>query len=54
MTPDLSKEIMATFKLMGYPSHVFIDKNGKYHEDVIKWIEHIDFNQLDEKLSQLQ
>ena len=50
LSTDLSEQIMEYFELKGYPSHVFLDKNGKYHPDVVSSIRNIDFEKIQEKL----
>lgn len=50
LSPELSKRIMSFFDLGGYPSHVFLDKEGAYHPDLVHSIRHVDFDALREKL----
>ncbi len=50
LNPELSKSIMSFFELSGYPSHVFLDREGKYHPDVVHGIRNVDFESLREKL----
>lgn len=50
LSEDLSKQIMAYFELKGYPSHVFLDKNGKYHPKLVSSIRNIDFEKIRERL----
>jgi thioredoxin-related protein len=42
----LSKEIMSYFELRGYPSHLFFDRKGKYHPDLLHSIRDIDFDKV--------
>jgi thiol-disulfide isomerase/thioredoxin len=42
----LSNEIMTYFNLQGYPSHILIDKKGKYRPEFHSWISTIDFEEL--------
>lgn len=48
LSPELSKTIMSYFELPGYPSHVFIDKEGQYHRDLIHSLRQIDFDAVKE------
>ncbi|MBX2873712.1 MAG: TlpA family protein disulfide reductase [Saprospiraceae bacterium] len=50
LSPELSKQIMEYFELKGYPSHVFLDKTGKYHPDLVHSIRNIDFDKIQDKL----
>lgn len=50
LSPDLSKQIMEYFELKGYPSHVFLDKEGQYHPDLVHSIRNIDFDKIQDKL----
>lgn len=53
LSPKLSKDIMSFFDLSGYPSHIFIDNNGKVHKDMVHHISLIDFDRLDFKLAKV-
>lgn len=46
---QLSKEIMSYFKLPGYPSHLFFDREGKYYPDLLHSIRDVDFDKILEK-----
>lgn len=50
LSPELSQQIMEYFELKGYPSHVFLDRNGKYHPGLVSSIRNIDFDKVKEKL----
>ncbi len=50
LSESLSKQIMEYFELRGYPSHVFLDKQGKYHPDLVSSIRGVDFDKIAEKL----
>jgi len=50
LSEDLSKQIMEYFELKGYPSHVFLDKNGKYHPKLVSSIRNIDLEKVKERL----
>lgn len=50
LSAELSQQIMKYFELRGYPSHVFLDKEGKYHPDLVHSIRNIDFDKIQEKL----
>lgn len=47
----VSKNIIAYFDLKGYPSHILLDKNGKYQPEFHTHIQHIDFVELEEMLA---
>ncbi|MCB9280050.1 MAG: TlpA family protein disulfide reductase [Lewinellaceae bacterium] len=50
LNPALSREIMTFFDLPGYPSHVFLDKNGRYVPNLLHRISELDFEVIREKL----
>lgn len=50
LSKELSDRIMSFFDLNGYPSHVLLDKQGKYHPEVVRSIRDVDFDLLKEKL----
>ncbi|PHN07900.1 TlpA family protein disulfide reductase [Flavilitoribacter nigricans] len=50
LSPELSKSIMSYFELPGYPSHVFIDKDGQYHPDLVHSLRTVDLEAVKEKL----
>lgn len=50
LSDELSKQIMRYFELKGYPSHVFLDKQGKYHPNLVHSIRNVEFDKLKEKL----
>lgn len=46
LTDQLSKEIMTYFDLRGYPSHVFLNKEGRVVPDVMHSIRDVDFDKV--------
>ncbi len=50
LSSELSEQIMEYFELRGYPSHVFLDKSGKYHPDLVHSIRNINFEKIQDKL----
>lgn len=46
LSDALSKAIMTNYNLLGYPSHIFLNKDGKYKPDVVNRISKIDFNKV--------
>lgn len=50
LSPALSKSIMSYFELKGYPSHIFIDRDGKYYPDLIHSLRGVDLETVREKM----
>mgnify|MGYP006285112853 CR=1 FL=1 len=48
LTPEQSQAIMEQFNLRGYPSHLFLDEDGQYHDDVLHSISRLDWEKLEE------
>lgn len=41
---------MSYFDLEGYPSHIFLDKEGQHHPDLVHGIRNVNLEALREKL----
>lgn len=50
LNDTLSKKIMEYFDLRGYPSHVFLNKEGRVVPDVLHSIRDVDFDKVKESL----
>ncbi|PCJ66891.1 MAG: hypothetical protein COA58_05415 [Bacteroidetes bacterium] len=46
LSPSLTNQFLEKFEITGYPSHVIIDKNGKYHLDEEHFISRIDIEEF--------
>lgn len=50
LNKSLSDEIMKKFNLRGYPSHVFIDSEGKYHPGLVHGLRNLDVEDIRERM----
>lgn len=50
MDKTLNAQFFETFKLGGYPSYIFIDKEGNYDQSLISYISYLDIEALKAKL----
>lgn len=48
LSPEQSTALMQQFNLRGCPSHLFFDKDGQYHDDVLHSISRLDWDKLEE------
>lgn len=48
LSAEQSQAIMEQFNLRGYPSHLFLDEDGQYHDDVLHSISRLDWEKLEE------
>ncbi|MEL7122411.1 MAG: redoxin family protein, partial [Bacteroidota bacterium] len=46
LSKTLSNQIMDYFSFTGYPSHVFLDKKGKYHKDLVHSVSNLKFEAI--------